>query len=76
LLGYSLNRILLIEASIKSQFVGDLRQVGGFSLGPLVSSTNTTGRHDITEILFESGIKHHNFYFFLILITSLFEIAA
>jgi hypothetical protein len=37
--------------SIKSKFVSDLRQVGGFSLGPLVSSTNTTGHHDITEIL-------------------------
>ena len=32
------------------KFVSDLRQVGGFSPGIPVSSTNTTGRHDITEI--------------------------
>ena len=25
-----------------------------------VSSTNNTDRHDITEIFFRSGIKHHN----------------
>ena len=31
-------------------FVSDLRQV---------SSTNKTDRHDITEIIVESGIKHH-----------------
>ena len=31
-----------------------------FSLGTLVSSTNKTDRHDIPEIFFESGIKHHN----------------
>jgi hypothetical protein len=35
------------------KFVIDLRQVGGFSLGPPVSSTNKTDRHDITEILFK-----------------------
>jgi hypothetical protein len=32
------------------QFVSDLRQVGGFSPATPVSSTNKTGRHDITEI--------------------------
>jgi len=31
--------------------VRDLQQVGGFSSGTLVSSTNKTDRHDITEIL-------------------------
>ena len=30
-----------------------------FSLGTPVSSTNKTYRHDITEIFFESGIKHN-----------------
>jgi hypothetical protein len=30
--------------------VRDLRQVGGFSPGTLVSSTNKTDRHDIAEI--------------------------
>jgi len=33
------------------KFVSDFRQVGGFSPGPLVTSTNKTDRHDITEIL-------------------------
>ena len=30
-----------------------------FSPGTPVSSTNKTDHHDITEILFESGVKHH-----------------
>jgi hypothetical protein len=30
-----------------------------FSLGTPVPSTNKTDRHDITEILLKSGIKHH-----------------
>jgi hypothetical protein len=33
------------------KFVSDLRQIGGFSPGPPVSSTNKTDRQDITEIL-------------------------
>ena len=33
------------------KFVSDLLQVGGFSPGTLVSSTNKTDRHDIAEIL-------------------------
>jgi hypothetical protein len=33
------------------KFVSDLLQVGGFSPGTLVSSTNKTDCHDITEIL-------------------------
>ena len=32
-------------------FVSDLRQVGGFSPGTPVSSTNKTDRHNIAEIL-------------------------
>ena len=32
------------------KFDSDLRQVGGFSLGTPVSSTNKTDHHDITEI--------------------------
>jgi hypothetical protein len=40
------------------QFVVDLRQVNGFTLGTLVTctSTNETDGHDLTE----SGAKHHN----------------
>ena len=30
-----------------------------FSLGTPASSTNKTDRHDITEILFESWVKHY-----------------
>jgi len=30
-----------------------------FFPGPPVSSTNKTDRHDITEIIVESGVKHH-----------------
>jgi len=33
------------------KFVSDLQQIGGFSLGTPVSSTNKTDRHDITEML-------------------------
>jgi hypothetical protein len=33
------------------KFVSDLWQVGGFSPGPPLSSTNKTDHHDITEIL-------------------------
>jgi hypothetical protein len=31
-----------------------------FSPGTLVSSTNKTDRHDITEILLKVALKHHN----------------
>jgi hypothetical protein len=31
-----------------------------YSPGPLVSSTNKTDHHDMTEILFENGAKHLN----------------
>ena len=33
------------------KFVSDLQQVGGFTPGTPVSSTNIADRHDITEIL-------------------------
>jgi hypothetical protein len=33
------------------KFVSDLQQVGGFSPGTPVSSTNKTDSHDMTEIL-------------------------
>ena len=33
------------------KFVSDFRQVGGFSLGTPISSTNKIDRHDIAEIL-------------------------
>jgi len=39
------------------KFVSDLRQVGGFSLGAPVSSTNKTDRHDITEILLKVALN-------------------
>jgi hypothetical protein len=39
------------------QFFSDLRQVGGFSPGPTVSSTNKTDRHDITEILLNLALN-------------------
>ena len=48
-------------------YVCDLRQVGGFSPGPPVSSTNTTDRHDITEILLKvalNTIKQTNIIFY------------
>ena len=42
------------------KFISDLRQVGGFAPDTLVSSTNNTDLHDITELLVESDIKYHN----------------
>jgi hypothetical protein len=39
------------------KFVSDLRQVGGFSASPPVSSTNKTERHDITEILLKVALN-------------------
>ena len=38
-------------------FVSDLHQVGWFSLGTSVSSTNKTDRHDITEILLKVALN-------------------
>ena len=42
------------------KFVSDLQQVTGFLPGTPVSFTNKTERHDLTEIFFESTVKHHN----------------
>jgi hypothetical protein len=39
------------------KFVSDLRQVGGFSPGTPVSTTNKTDRHDITEILLKVALN-------------------
>jgi hypothetical protein len=39
------------------KFVSDLRQVGGFSAGSPVSSTNKTDRHDIAEILLKVALN-------------------
>ena len=39
------------------KFVSDLRQVGGFSAGTPVSSTNKTDRHDIAEILLKVALN-------------------
>ena len=42
------------------KFVSDLRQVGGCSPCPPVSSTNKTDRHDITEILLKVALNTIN----------------
>jgi hypothetical protein len=39
------------------KFVSDLQQVGGFSLGSSVSSTNKTDRHDIASILLKVALN-------------------
>jgi hypothetical protein len=39
------------------RFVSDLQQVGLFSLGAWVSSTNKTDHHDITEILLKVALN-------------------
>jgi hypothetical protein len=39
------------------KFASDLLQVGGFSLGTPVSSTDKTDRHDITEILLKVALN-------------------
>jgi len=39
------------------KFVSDLRQVGGFLLGPQVSFTNKTDRHNIAEILLKVALN-------------------
>ena len=44
------------------KFVGDLRQVGGFFRVLLISSTNKTDRHDITEILLKVALNTINLY--------------
>ena len=41
------------------EFVSNLRQVGGFQ-GTLVSSTNKTDGHDITEILLKVALNTIN----------------
>ena len=42
------------------KFVSDLRQVGGFLRGTLVSSTNKTGYNDIAEILLKVALNAMN----------------
>jgi hypothetical protein len=42
------------------KFVSDLQHVGGFLTGTLVSSTNKTDRHDITEILMKMALSTMN----------------
>jgi hypothetical protein len=39
------------------KFDSDLGQVGDFCPGPLVSSTNKTDRHDITEMLLKVALN-------------------
>jgi len=40
-------------------FVNDLRKVGCILWVLRFPQANQTNRHDIAEILFESGVKHH-----------------
>jgi hypothetical protein len=42
------------------KFVSDLRQVGGFSPRTLISSTNKTDCHGITEILLKVSLNTIN----------------
>ena len=44
------------------KFDSDLRQVGGFSLGTSVSSTNETDCHNITEILLKVALNTINYH--------------
>jgi hypothetical protein len=39
------------------KFISDLRQVGGFSMGTPVTTTNKTDLHDITEILMKVALN-------------------
>jgi hypothetical protein len=57
---YSLHAFKFVYFSIQNnviKFVNDLRQVGGFSPGTKVSSTNKTDCHDITEILLKVALN-------------------
>jgi hypothetical protein len=47
----------MLDTTLLIEFVSDLRQVGGFSAGTPISSTNTTDRHDINEILLEVALN-------------------
>ena len=49
--------ILLMANNYVIKFVSDLRQVGGFSLGTPVYSTNNTDSHDINEILLRVALN-------------------
>ena len=46
-----------LDTTLYDKFVSDLRQLGGFSPGSPVSSTNKTDRHDITEILLKVALN-------------------
>ena len=50
-------KYVLTEQSWFLKFVSGLQQVGGFTRGTLVSSTNKTDRHDMTEILLKVALK-------------------
>ena len=45
------NETVKIIRTVVVKLVSDLRQIGGFSPGTPVSSTNKTDRHDIAEIV-------------------------
>jgi len=49
----------VLETTLCDQVCQWLAAGRWFSPGTPVSSTNKTDRHDITEICFESGVKHH-----------------
>ena len=48
------------------KFVSDLRQVGGFSPGTPVSSTNKTKLHDVIEIYLKKALNTIALTFFLL----------
>ena len=47
----------MLDTTLCDKVVSDLRQVGDFSAGIPISSTNKTDRHDIDEIFVESCVK-------------------
>ena len=49
-----------VYCSYNIMFVSDLWQVGGFSVGTSVSSTNKTDRHDIVEIFLKLALNTIN----------------
>ena len=50
----------VLDTNYVIKFVGDLRKVGCVLWVLRFPQTNQTNRHDIAEILFESGVKNHN----------------
>jgi hypothetical protein len=47
----------VLDTTLCDKFVSDLRQVGGFSPDPPVTSINITELHDIAKILLKVALK-------------------